>query len=59
MYCGIYLGSDETVVSIMTGSVKYHPVYLMVGNVHNSVKRAHRGAVVPIAFLSLPRGKSK
>jgi hypothetical protein len=56
MYCGIFLGSDKTTASVMTGGVEYHPVYLMVANVHNSAKRAHRNAVVPIGFLAIPHG---
>jgi hypothetical protein len=58
MYCGIVLGSDKTVVSVMTGGTEYHPVYLMLSNIHNNVKRAHRNAIVPIAFLAIPKGNS-
>jgi hypothetical protein len=57
MYCGIILGSDKTVVSVMTGGVEYHPLYLMIANIHNSAKRAHRNAVVPIGFLAIPKGQ--
>lgn len=41
----------------MTGGVEYHPVYLMLANVHNCAKRAHRNAMVPIGFLAIPHGK--
>jgi hypothetical protein len=58
MYCGIILGSDKTTVSVATGNVEYHPLYMSVGNVHNSVHRAHRNAVIPIGFLAIPKGKS-
>lgn len=57
MYCPIVLGSDKTTVSVATGNVEYHPLYLSVGFVKNSVRRAHRNAVVPIGFLAIPKGQ--
>ena len=56
MYCPIILGSDKTTVSVATGQVEYHPLYLSIGNPHNGVRRAHRNAVTPIAFLAIPKG---
>ncbi|KAG1750512.1 uncharacterized protein EDB91DRAFT_1235038 [Suillus paluster] len=41
MYVGVILGSDKTTVSIATGHVEYHPLYLLIGNPHNCVRRAH------------------
>jgi len=58
MYCPIILGSDKTTVSVATGHVEYHPLYLSIGNPHNSVRSAHRNAVIPIAFLAIPKSKS-
>jgi Plavaka transposase len=58
MYCPIILGSDKTTVSVATGHVEYHPMYLSIGNLHNSVRSAHRNAVIPIAFLAIPKGES-
>ncbi|KAH9982991.1 hypothetical protein BGW80DRAFT_1434184 [Lactifluus volemus] len=55
MYCPIILGSDKTTVSVATGHVEYHPLYLSIGNPHNTVRRAHRNAVIPIAFLAIPK----
>jgi hypothetical protein len=55
MYCPIILGSDKTTVSVATGHVEYHPLYLSIGNPHNIVRRAHRNAVIPIAFLAIPK----
>ncbi|KAI9429761.1 hypothetical protein H4582DRAFT_1826008, partial [Lactarius indigo] len=55
MYCLLILGSDETTVSVATGHVQYHPVYMSIGNVHNTVRQVHRNAVIPIAFLAIPR----
>jgi len=57
MYCPIILGSDKTTVSVATGHVEYHPVYLSIGNPHNAVRHAHQNAVTPIAFLAIPKCK--
>ena len=57
MYCPIILGSDKTTVSVATGHVEYHPLYLSIGNPHNTVRRAHQNAVTPIAFLAIPKCK--
>ena len=58
MYCAIILGADKTTVSVATGNVEYHPLYLSIGNVHNTARRAHRNAVVPIGFLAIPKSTS-
>jgi len=58
MYCPIILGSDKMTVSVATGHVEYHPLYLSIGNPHNSVRSAHWNAVIPIAFLAIPKSKS-
>lgn len=57
MYCPLILASDKTTVSVATGNVEYHPLYLSVGFVHNSVRRGHRNAVLPIGFLAIPKSK--
>ncbi|KAF5366528.1 hypothetical protein D9758_008923 [Tetrapyrgos nigripes] len=54
MLVPIILGSDKTTVSVATGNVEYHPVYLSIGNLTNRARRAHRNGVVPIAFLVIP-----
>ena len=54
----IILGSDKTTVSVATGQNEYYPLYLSIGNVHNSVRQAHRGAVTVLAFLANPKGMS-
>ncbi|EAU93525.2 hypothetical protein CC1G_02755 [Coprinopsis cinerea okayama7 len=59
MYVPLILGSDKTTVSVATGNIEYHPLYLSIGNIHNSVRRAHRHAVVPIAFLAIPKSDRK
>ncbi|KAF4567167.1 hypothetical protein EYR36_010658 [Pleurotus pulmonarius] len=55
MYSAIILGSDKTTVSVATGQVEYHPLYMSIGNIHNNVRRAHRQGVVPVAFLAIPK----
>ena len=56
MFVPVILGSDKTTVSVATGQHVYHPVYLSVGNVHNCIRRAHKDALVLIAFLPIPKG---
>ncbi|KAJ7466406.1 hypothetical protein FB451DRAFT_1340593 [Mycena latifolia] len=59
MYTPIFFGSDKTTVSVATGDVEYHPAYLSLGNPHNSMRRAHRNAVIPFAFLAIPKSDRK
>jgi hypothetical protein len=55
LYVAVILGSDKTTVSVATGHVEYHPLYLSIGNIHNGARRAHRNTVIPIAFLAIPK----
>ena len=55
MFTPVILGSDKTTVSVATGQNDFYPLYASLGNVHNSVRRAHREAVSLIAFLSIPK----
>lgn len=55
MLVPIILGSDKTTVSVGTGNNEYYPLYLSIGNVKNNVRRAHRDALVLIAFLAIPK----
>ena len=41
MFVPIILGSDKTTVSVATGQNEYYPLYMSIGNVHNSIRRAH------------------
>ncbi|KAJ7440651.1 hypothetical protein B0H11DRAFT_2292790 [Mycena galericulata] len=59
MYTPIFFGSDKTTVSVATGDVEYHPAYLSLGNPHNNMRRAHRNAVMPFAFLAIPKSDRK
>jgi hypothetical protein len=56
MFVPIILGSDKTTVSVATGQHDYYPVYLSIGNVHSSIRRAHKDALSLIAFLPIPKG---
>ena len=49
------LGSDKTTVSVATGQNDYYPLYLLLRDVSNAVRRAHRRAVVVLAFLADPK----
>ncbi|OCH89268.1 hypothetical protein OBBRIDRAFT_804840 [Obba rivulosa] len=55
MFVPIIVGSDKTTVSITTGQHNYYPLYASIGNIHNNVHNAHRGAVALIGFLSIPK----
>lgn len=58
MLVPVILGADKTTVSVATGHVEYHPLYLSIGNITNAVCRAHCNAVVPIGFLAIPKCRS-
>ena len=57
MFVPVVLGSDKTTVSVATGQNDYYPLYISLGNVHNTVRRAHRNAVSLLAFLAIPKSK--
>lgn len=56
MLCPIILGADKTTVSTATGHSEFHPVYMSSGNLHNTIRRSHHEAVIPVAFLAIPKG---
>ena len=58
MFVPVILGSDKTTVSVATGQNEYYPLYVSIGNVHNTVRRAHRNAVQVLAFLCVAKGES-
>jgi len=57
MLVPIILGSDKTTVSVVTGQTNYYPLYLSIGNVRNTVRRAHCNVVALIGFLAMPKSK--
>jgi hypothetical protein len=57
MLVPVISGMDKTTVSVATGQNDYHLVYMSLGNFQNSVRQAHLDAVLPVAFLAIPKGK--
>ena len=57
MFVLIILGSDKTTVSVATGQNDFHPLYLLIGNVQNHIRCAHKNALVLIGFLPIPKGQ--
>ena len=57
MFAPVILGSDKTTISVATSQNDFYPLYLSLGNVHHSVRRAHRNAVSLLGFLAIPKGK--
>ncbi|KAH9916450.1 uncharacterized protein B0H18DRAFT_939252 [Fomitopsis serialis] len=56
MLATIIAGADKTTVSVATGNQEFHPVYASLGVFHNDVRRGHQNAVLPVAFLAIPKG---
>ncbi|PIL37761.1 transcription factor [Ganoderma sinense ZZ0214-1] len=60
MLVPVIFGADKTTVSVVAGHQAFHPLYMSLGNIHNEMRRAHRDAVIPLAFLAIPkRGRDK
>ncbi|EIW76371.1 hypothetical protein CONPUDRAFT_130963 [Coniophora puteana RWD-64-598 SS2] len=59
MFVPIVAGSDKTTVSVASGHQEYHPVYMSPGNLTNTARRGHGSAVLPVAFLPIPRAKRR
>ncbi|KAF8809249.1 hypothetical protein BYT27DRAFT_7222511 [Phlegmacium glaucopus] len=55
MFVPVIAGSDKTTVSVATGHQEYHPVYVSLGNISNTARRAHGNGVMPVAFLPIPK----
>jgi hypothetical protein len=58
MFVSVVAGSDKTTVSVATGHQEYHPVYMSPGNLTNIARRARGNALLPIAFLPIPKSTS-
>ena len=58
MFVLVVAGSDKTTVSVATGHQEYHPVYMSPGNLSNIARRSQGSAVIPVAFLPIPKGKN-
>ncbi|KAI0000685.1 hypothetical protein BJV74DRAFT_876935 [Russula compacta] len=46
---------DKTTVSVATGHQEYHPIYMSPGNLTNIAQCACGNALLPIAFLPIPK----
>jgi hypothetical protein len=57
MFVPVVAGSDKTTVSVATGHQEFHPVYMSPGNLTNVARRAHGNALLPVAFLPIPKSK--
>lgn len=57
MLVPVLLGSDKTTTSVATGHTEFHPVYLGILNTHNTIRRAHEDAILPVAFLPIPKSQ--
>ncbi|KAH9005470.1 hypothetical protein EDB86DRAFT_3061736 [Lactarius hatsudake] len=55
----IILGSDKTTVSVAMGQTDYYPLYLSIGNLHNNIRRSHRGGVALAGFLAIAQTEKK
>jgi hypothetical protein len=55
MFVPVVAGSDKTTVSVATGHQEYHPVYMSLGNLTNVARRARNNALLPVAFLPIPK----
>jgi len=55
MFIPIILGSDKTTVSVATGHTEFWPVYISIGNIHNSIRRAHQNGVALLRFLAVSK----
>ncbi|KAG1807351.1 uncharacterized protein BJ212DRAFT_1449365 [Suillus subaureus] len=49
----VILGSDKTTISVRMGNNEYYPLYASIGNIHNSIHRAHHNGVAVIGFLAM------
>ncbi|KAF8977475.1 hypothetical protein BDQ17DRAFT_1403369 [Cyathus striatus] len=59
IFIPIIAGSDKTTVSVATGHQEYHPVYMSPGNLTNTARRSRGNAVLPVAFLPIPKTSKK
>ncbi|KAH9029816.1 hypothetical protein EDB85DRAFT_2074389 [Lactarius pseudohatsudake] len=55
----IILGSDKTTVSVAMGQTDYYPLHLSIGNLHNNLRRSHRGGVTLAGFLAIAQTEKR
>ena len=56
-FCPIIIGSDKTTVLVGTGHIEYWPVYISIGNIHNSTQWVHQNGLVLLGFLPIAKSK--
>ncbi|KAJ6607956.1 hypothetical protein B0H10DRAFT_2166674 [Mycena sp. CBHHK59/15] len=54
-FSGNWVWEQATTVSVGTGNTEFYPFYGGIGNIHNSMRRAHREGLSVMAFLSIPK----
>ena len=52
MFVSIILRSDKTTVSGATGNNEYWPIYMSIGNIHNSTQQAHQNGMYCTSWFS-------
>ena len=52
-----FLSSLAVTRSVATGQNEYYPLYGSIGNVHNTVHRAHQDVLGLVGLLSIPKSK--
>jgi hypothetical protein len=57
MFVPVVKGSDKTTTSVGTGHQEFHPEYMGPGNLTNIARRARGNAILPVAFLPIPKGE--
>jgi Plavaka transposase len=57
MFVPVIISSDKTTVLVATGHQEFHPVYMSPGNLTNTAQCAHGNALLPVAFLPIPKSK--
>ncbi|KIM63082.1 hypothetical protein SCLCIDRAFT_86539, partial [Scleroderma citrinum Foug A] len=57
MFVLVVLGSDKTMVSVVTGHIEYYPLYISLRNIHNNVCQVHHDAVTILTFLAIPKSQ--
>jgi hypothetical protein len=55
MFVPVCGGSDKTTTTVGTGQQEYHPVYQSPGNLSNVARRSRGSALLPVAFLPIPK----
>jgi Plavaka transposase len=55
MFVPVCGGSDKTTTTVGTGQQEHHPIYQSPGNLSNVARRLRGSALLPVAFLPIPK----